>query len=570
MPAPVKKPAPVSLAPAVKETLSFSERLRLIDRAGYGVILTRTREPVRVIDALKHYTYTRKNSETNELDSKFRVWDCVRGWVEYPVNITQEGGSVSITELDPVSISDEVNLTDATGLIQDVKNMNKAPWPTGVYVFNYPHFHIKDNAEFIVMLKSYCHTLPTGRSRVILVVPEGFTMPAELEDDITILDYSVPTQAELIERFGSLLEELDKANPFNADEVQTIAAAGLGMTELDFDQSVSLSIAEHSGGDSKAPITATLTEFLAVIYRCKTEAVKRTNMLELIDPLPVDELGGQENVKAWATERQTWFSKAAQLFGLRPPRGALALGLPGTGKSLLARVLGSIFMMVIVRFDISKVFGKFVGESESRMDIALAFIRAISPVIVWVDEIDKAGLSGDSANESSKRVLGKMLTFMQEAPDGVFFIFTANRPDALPPELLRPGRLNITFGVVLPNAREREDIFRIHMTKRKQKWAGITDIQLAITDSEGYTGAEIEEAVNSAVGVAFKTHEPITGALLAKQIKFIKPQSKSHAIDYQKVIDWCSSNAIPASLEGAQQENREVVSSVVKKKRIVS
>lgn len=576
MPAPVlpKKPVPTAKAPAKaaskpapkpkKKVLSFSENLRLTDRAGRGVILIRTREPIRVLDSLKFFTYSRKNPETGELDSKFRVWDCIRGWVEYAFKVESANGQSTVKEQDPAIIADTTEVAEALGLIQDMKNLGKEPWPSTVAVMNYPHLSIKDSPEFIVTLKQYCHTLPTGRSRVILIVPDGFSMPSELEDDITILDFSVPNQAELKARFLTLLEEFDKECPYDEAGVDAITSAGLGMTELDFDQAVSLAIAETTATNDD-PLTAELSEFLAVIYRCKTEAVKRTNMLELIDPLPVDELGGQENVKAWATKRKKWFTKAAQLFGLRPPRGALALGLPGTGKSLLARVLGWIFAMVIVRFDISKVFGKFVGESEARMDIALAFIRAIAPVIVWVDEIDKAGLSGDSANESSKRVLGKLLTFMQEAPDGVFFIFTANRPDNLPAELLRPGRLNITFGVILPNPTERADIFRIHMVKRNQDWDSLEDSKLAIDASEGYTGAEIEEAVNSAVGVCFENDTPVTGALLADEIKFIKPQSVSHAVDYAKVTDWCKQNAIPASLEGAQQENRQVVTGAPKK-----
>lgn len=567
MPKPVlpkASPAKAAAPAKKKKEPSFSESLRLTDRAGRGVILIRTREPIRVLDALKFYTYARKDPETGELDSKFRVWDCVCGWVEYAATVTVgAGGQSEVKEQDPTVIADSTEVAEALGMIQDIKNLGKDPWPASIAVMNYPHLSIKDSPEFIVILKRYCHTLPTGRSRVILIVPEGFAMPSELEDDITILDFSVPNQDELTARFTALLDEFDKECPYDKEGVDAITAAGLGMTELDFDQAVALAIAETTETNDD-PITAELQEFLSVIYRCKTEAVKRTSILELVDPMPMDEIGGLENTKAWCLERRTWMTPEARAFGLRAPRGALVTGVPGTGKSLIPRGIAHVFNLPCVRMDVGKVFNKYVGESEARMDLALSFIKAIRPCVVWVDEMDKAGLGTDSANDSSQRVLAKLLTFMQESPDGIFWVLTCNRVEKIPTELLRPGRIDIIFGVVLPNPTEREAVFKIHLRKRLQK-TEIADMQAAVAASEGYSPAEIEAATNNAVGFAFTNKVPITGALLAQHVKFLKPQSVSHAADINKIVDWCKHNAIPASLQVAEDENRVAPTSPAKK-----
>lgn len=559
MPKPVAKTAPSTTE---KVEASFADKLRLVDRAGYGVILVRTREPVRVIDAMKHYAYVRKNPETKELDTSFRVWDCSRGWVEYPVAHTYNEGALSVEEKEPKIISADTDITAALALIQDVNNLGKDAWPTSICVFNYAHAHIQDNATFTVILKSYCHTLPTGRSRVILVVPDGFSMPSELEDDITIMDFSVPTQRELQARFYALLEELGKECPYDESEVMTISSAGLGMTELDFDQSIALGIAEFSEGDTAAPIAASLEQFLSVIYRCKMEAVKRTNILSLQEPLSPSDIGGNENIKAWATARRNWLSPEAKKFGLRAPRGMLVVGVQGCAKSLIPRIIAAIFKVPCVRFDMSKVFNKYVGESETRMDMALAFIAAIAPVVVSVEEIEKMAGGTEGNNESTERVKTKLLTFMQEAPDGIFWVPSANRAEKIPPELVRPGRIDVTMGVVLPRPPAREDIIKIHLRKRKQS-PTLADIQVAVEMSNGYTGSEIETAVNNAVGECFESFVaghpiPMSGALVAKHVKFIKPQSISHADDMNRIIQWCEKNAIPADADDAKKEDRSV------------
>jgi SpoVK/Ycf46/Vps4 family AAA+-type ATPase len=569
---PQTKQAKKETTPIVVHHKSYRERLRELDVAGYGIILTRTREPHRVIEELKEYAFSRQDGVTGELSTRFRVWDCYRGWVEYPVEVEQQEGHLQIVQKPPVVVANEVDVARAVSLIQDVDGFGRNAWGmtdgaakwSAVAVLNYPHFQIKDNAEFITIIKGYCHSLPSGKNRLVMIVPEGFNMPPELEDDITVLDFCVPAHKELIDRFHSLCEELEiESHPFSDEDISSIAAAGLGMTQLDFDQSVSLAITEHAIDGNFTKITATIDQFIKVIYRAKVEAVKRTNMLELVDTIPLAEVGGMANLKAWADEKRDDFTQQAIEFGVCPPKGMLVVGVPGVGKSLLPTGLASFFGIPCVRWDISKVFGKYVGESEQRTDMVLSFLRSICPVLVWVDEIEKAGLSADSANDSSLRVLNKLLTFMQNAPHGLFWLFTANRPDKLPPELIRPGRVDVMFGMGYPDEQERLEIFKIHLRKRKQPIT--VELSAAVKVSEGYSGAEIEKAVNSAVSYAFRHRSQVTSEMLVNQIKFIKPQSVSHKTNIEAILKWCGENTIPASAKEAKSENRSVAPVMAKK-----
>jgi SpoVK/Ycf46/Vps4 family AAA+-type ATPase len=257
-------------------------------------------------------------------------------------------------------------------------------------------------------------------------------------------------------------------------------------------------------------------------------------------------------VKSYLEDCKDDLTSDALAFGLVPAKGMLMVGLGGTGKSLGPKMSGTILKLPIIRWDMTKVFGKYVGESEAKMSGGLSFIDSIKPCIVWVDELDKMGFGG-SGHETSQHVLGQLLTSMQEGGPGRFWIFTANDPHKIPSWLIRAGRVDITFGVVLPGALERKSAFIIHLIKRKQRFN--FDLTPAIKASKGFTPAEIESAVNSAVRNCLRNGKDAMSAdYLVNALARMKPQSESHKTEFDQLISWCNENAVPASTEEDRAE----------------
>lgn len=223
-----------------------------------------------------------------------------------------------------------------------------------------------------------------------------------------------------------------------------------------------------------------------------------------------------------------------------------------TGKSLFAKMVASVFDMPLIKFDIARVFGSMVGQSEERIRAALSQLEAMAPCVVLFDEADKAGIDprqagGDSG--VSKRIIGSLLTFMQECQKKVYFIFTLNRVDNVPPELLGKGRLDDVFAVMAPNPDERRQILEIHLAKRKRDPKKVKNLELAVAGSEGYVGAEIEGAIKESVMESFRTKVPVTGDMIVKHLKVTRPASEKFKEDYEKMVAWAEDNARPSSVQ---------------------
>src|SRR6185436_7365427 len=204
------------------------------------------------------------------------------------------------------------------------------------------------------------------------------------------------------------------------------------------------------------------------------------------------ELGGLANLKGWLTRAQAGYSERARELGLAPPRGILLVGVQGCGKSLACRTVARTWGLPLLRLDAGRLFDKYVGESEKNLRKALETAEAVAPVILWVDEIEKAfasGSSGDADGGLSKRLFGAFLTWLQEKSPGVFVAATANDLSAVPPELLRKGRFDEIFFVDLPDVSEREAIFALHLARRKQDPAAF-DVAALSASADGFSGAE--------------------------------------------------------------------------------
>lgn len=377
---------------------------------------------------------------------------------------------------------------------------------------------------------------PANGSCVVLVSASYKPHPT-FERMVTILDYTLPSKDDLRKISRGIAESAGQPDlPITDDIIR--ALGGLSTTEAE--NALALSM------------VATSTLDPSVVYAEKTAAVKRSGLLEIVEPDPrgLDAIGGLDNLKAWITKRKRAYTPEAEQYGLPTPKGILLVGVPGTGKSLSAKAVGTALGVPTVRLDIGALFNSLVGESEARTRDALKLAEAVSPCVLWVDEIDKgmAGSAGSGSGDSgvTKRVFGTIISWMQERRRPVFLVCTANDVTALPPELLRKGRFDEIFAVDLPSFEERSAIFAIHLSKRGRN--PLTMVHPGIIEAtEGFTGSEIENVVEEALFNGFDEGTEITGVHLLAAARSTVPLSVTAKEQIERIRSWAQSRARFAS-----------------------
>jgi SpoVK/Ycf46/Vps4 family AAA+-type ATPase len=528
----------------------YQEEFGVLSASGVGVVATRTREPFRAIEALRDWAFAK--------DLPFGCWNVRDGWTKQ--NPTD----------DPEMVPPKDGMMDpymALQMILDVPGSGRQRWEKGVYVMHATHHWLDKHPGLIECLRHYVRDLPEIRNlRLVLVFPEGFSMPDDLKHDIPLLDYDLPDSEErsdildyIIE--SSVPEDESKPTPFTKVELDTLIASSGGMTQMEAETAFSKAIILQK------PVwpEPNFEEFNRVVLNAKTEIVKNSDVLEMMDAVPMEEVGGLEVYKEWIEVAMKCFTPEAREFGVDAPKGCVCIGPPGTGKSLVGKATGAALRMPVVKFDVSRIFAGIVGESESRARGAIKMIEAMAPCVAFVDEIDK-GLGGahKGGGDSgvSQRTLGIILTAMQESKAPIFWMASANRTDGLPPELLRKGRFDEVFAILTPNRVERESILRIHLAKRGQQLP--EDINLGVDGSRGYVGAEIEAAVKEAVKVAFVQGVEVTGELIKEQLDHMRPLKEAFPEDFAAMERWAELNARAASYP---VEEAEVISTPVRKRK---
>jgi SpoVK/Ycf46/Vps4 family AAA+-type ATPase len=283
----------------------------------------------------------------------------------------------------------------------------------------------------------------------------------------------------------------------------------------------------------------------------KKQIVRRDGSLEFYEAREaLDDVGGLDVLKGWLSRRVAAFTEDAREYGLPTPKGILVLGVQGCGKSLLAKAVSRAWGMPLLRLDLGRVFGRYIGESEASIRRAIQTAEAVAPAILWIDELEKgfAGASSESHDTGvSARVLGTFLTWMQEKRKPVFVFATANQIRNLPPELLRKGRFDELFFVDLPTPPEREEIFAVHLRKRRRDPA---DFHLAplVERTEGFTGAEIEQVVTEALYAAYADHRrPLAQSDLEHAATEIIPLAVTMKEALAGMRHWAASRARKAS-----------------------
>ena len=326
-----------------------------------------------------------------------------------------------------------------------------------------------------------------------IVVSENETVPKELEKFTSILDIPNMTKEE-IEEYILKFSEINNVK-LDKEDVGEVAISLKGLTKLEIDHVLNMII------ESKKNISISGRE---IIIKEKGQIIKKSSILEIIDfKERIEDIGGLEGLKEWLRSKAQIFRRLdeAKKFGVDTPKGVLLVGMPGCGKSLAAKASARLFNVPLLRLDIGRLLGKYVGESEHNMRVALKTAESISPCILWIDEIEKAFAGIDQsggASDITKRLFGQFLTWLQEKENTVFVVATANDITAFPPEFLRKGRFDEVFFIDFPNEEERERIFEIHLEKRGKLTDDI-DVSRLAEETEGYCGADIEEIVKNAV-----------------------------------------------------------------------
>lgn len=370
-----------------------------------------------------------------------------------------------------------------------------------IFVIKDAHNLLKDD-EIISRLKFISQLIYNGQIEDcnIIIVSSILTVPPELEKYMTIVKLADLTDDEIAETLENFCLGQNVDMPKEVLQKKLIRALR-GMSEFDILNILSLAILDDR--ELKSSDTELILEH-------KQQLIEKTSILELVDvDEDEDDIGGLEELKKWLKSKKKIFADIdkAEKFGVDIPKGVMIAGMPGCGKSMTAKATSAIFDMPLLKMDMGRIMGKYVGESEKNMRRALHLSETIAPCVLWIDEIEKAfaGTGNDGGSEVTMRLLGTFLTWMQEKKSIVFVVATANDAMRLPPELLRRGRFDEIFYVGLPNASERKESFRIHIARRRFKdlqWLE-PDIDQLVKRTKNYSGADIEGIVREAVETAF-------------------------------------------------------------------
>ncbi len=414
------------------------------------------------------------------------------------------------------------------------------------------HRHM-DDPVVVRRLRDVGQKFSINRRTVIITAP-SITIPAELRSLVEFLELPLPDK----ERLRQIIDEMTVRVGKTRTLKRTLDASGLdamannlrGLTEEEAERAASQAIVTRYG------ITA---ETVTDVLQAKKEQLRHSGMLEFIDASEdLANVGGLDNLKRWLAQRRGTWEDAARDFGLEPPRGAIILGVQGCGKSMCARAIAGEWRLPLVKFDTAAIYDKYIGETEKRIQKVFRVAEGLAPCVFWIDELEKvfAGSGPDSASVDagvSSRILAAFLSWMQDRKAPVFVAATCNNVTALPPELIRKGRFDELFFVDLPNQAERKQIFGIHLKRRKRNPAEF-DLDQAAAAARGYSGAEIEAAVQTALYSAFSTKQAVSTQGLLDALKATVPLSVTRSEEIQELRAWASQRAVPASLEDAKAE----------------
>jgi len=401
-----------------------------------------------------------------------------------------------------------------------------------------------DNDRISRRLRDLADKFRTERRSIILSAT-SLQLPPELLPETVSFTLGYPTADELLPRVREVLADaaVSRRMPVSLDAAgrAQIARHLVGLTEQEALRILRKCLLTHGAADAG---------LVDVVLEAKREAIRTEGLLE---PARVAcsfaDVAGMKRLREWVDKRRSAFTSDGQQFGLVPPKGVLITGVQGCGKSLAARAVAGEWGYELARLDAGALYDKYVGESERRLRKALDVAQKIAPVVLWIDEIEKAfasaGSSGDADAGLSQRLLATLLTWMQDRERGVFLAATSNNITILPPEMLRKGRFDEIFFLDLPDTAARVDLFGLHIRKRGRDTAGFDLAKLSMA-SEGFSGAEIEQVIVAGLYTAFSQKQQLTTEILIAEIHATQPLSVTRAEDITEIRNWAKSRAVSA------------------------
>ena len=416
-----------------------------------------------------------------------------------------------------------------------------------VFILKDFHRHM-DDPVVVRRLRDVGQKFSINRRTLIITAPE-ITMPPELATLVEFFDLPLPDRDRLHEIVHQTFKRLSKtyALKLQLDAVGVAAMSGnlRGLTEEEAERAVSQALVKRY---------ALCPETVTDVLEAKKQLLRRSGMLEFIEASDsMANVGGLGNLKRWLARRRGAWEDSAREFGLEPPRGMIVLGVQGCGKSLCARALAGEWKLPLVKFDTSAVYDKYIGETEKRIRKVFQVAEGLAPCVLWIDELEKvfAGSGPDSASADagvSSRLLASFLSWMQDRKTPVFVAATCNNVAALPPELIRKGRFDELFFVDLPNQAERKQIFCLQLARRNRNPADF-DLDRVAAAANGYSGAEIDAAVQGALYAAYSEKKALSSRSLLDALSETVPLSVTRAEEIQALRKWAKTRAVLASTQ---------------------
>lgn len=501
-------------------TVKTSE-IEILIRARYPIIWIESYEEQRVIRQLNEIAVAR--------NKQLILWSGTTGLISI------EGTTVGDGTTDPIKALNFIETLETPSIV----------------IYKDLHRYIEDIRIYRKVRD--LHTILKGTMNTMIILAPVVSIPIELQKSISVVSVPLPTTDNLEEVITHVVESTRVGSEGNAElcevvslieeELSTnkndILTAGLGLTEDEFENVISRSIVEQHKLDPR------------VIVMEKEQIIRKSGLLEFqTKVVGMDQVGGLNILKDWIMKRKQAYTPEAKEYGLPVPKGVFITGPPGTGKTLTAKAAAAYMGVPLLRLDIAKIFGSFVGQSEQNISQALKMAEAVAPCVLWLDEIEKAmaGVQSSGTNDSgvTARVFGSFLTWLQEHTAPVFVVATCNNPVSIPPEIYRSGRFDEVFFVNLPSEEERVSIFEIHISAVKRDPANY-DLKAFAKQTKGYSGAEIEGIIHEALYNSFFNKTDLDEKEILNAIQKMVPLSKKRESELRQLIDWGEANALSAS-----------------------
>ena len=500
--------------------MNLEDQLDIYLRARFTLIVLITPEEDRALQTIK--------SVCERTQRRALTWDTADGFS----SLTPTTGALPAAR-DPLTALEQVEKME------------------GYSLFILKDFHDAcGNPQIKRKLRSVCQKLKFTK-KSILVTTCTTNIPEELKDEAVLVNFPLPGTEELEDVLVNLTRTPGVRVNLTPLGHEKLVQAALGLTSSQAQRVFARAIVTDGVLDDRD---------IDLVTDEKKQIIRESEALEFyaVSESP-DDVGGLGVLKEWLRLRERAFTQEARAYGLPAPKGIALIGIPGTGKSLTAKMIGGLWRLPLLRLDVGALFGSLVGESEERTRRALQVAETVAPCVVWIDEVEKALAHGGLDSGTSTRVFGTILTWMQEKTSPCFVVATANDIASLPPELLRKGRFDEIFFLDLPTQAERKEIFTVHLRKRNRIPADYDLDQLAAATG-GYVGAEIEQAIIDAMYLGFNENREFSTADILAAIKRQVPLSISQRETIEALRSWLrEGRAQSASFHGAEEAANQFV-----------